>query len=56
VRAIAISTGKKSANTGSSIVPSPNPEKNVSMAVTKARMIIMNSILQKQKIKGKVLT
>jgi hypothetical protein len=37
--------GKKIANTGAKIVPSPNPEKKVSIAVKKAAItIIMISI------------
>jgi len=44
VNAIAISTGKKKAKTGVRIVPSPKPEKNVSIAVTNAtkQMIIIS--------------
>jgi hypothetical protein len=36
VRAIATSTGKNMAKTGNSIVPSPNPEKKVSIEAKKA--------------------
>jgi len=36
VRAMAISTGKKMANTGIRIVPNPKPEKKVRRAVAKA--------------------
>ena len=43
---MAISTGKKNTKTGVSIVPSPNPEKKVRMAVRKAAIeIIIISIL-----------
>ena len=45
VNAIAISIGKKIANTGIKIVPSPNPEKNVRIAVkNEARTITTISI------------
>jgi hypothetical protein len=40
VNAIAMSIGKKIAKTGIKIVPSPNPEKNVRMAVKKATRLI----------------
>ena len=36
VKAIAISTGKNKENTGSKIVPKPNPEKNVNIEAIKA--------------------
>lgn len=39
-KAIAISTGKNTAKTGIKIVPRPNPEKNVRMAVIKATILI----------------
>lgn len=46
VNAIAISIGKKIAKTGVKIVPSPKPEKKVSIAVKNAaRQIIIISIL-----------
>jgi hypothetical protein len=46
VSAMAISMGKKNTNTGVRIVPSPNPEKNVRMAVKKAAIdIIIISIV-----------
>lgn len=41
VSATAISTGKKMANTGAKIVPSPNPEKKVRMAAAKAASVMM---------------
>jgi hypothetical protein len=41
VRATAISTGKNSIITGDKIVPNPNPEKNVRIAVRKAVMQII---------------
>jgi hypothetical protein len=42
---MAISIGKNTAKTGIRIVPSPNPEKNVKMAVRNAtREITINSI------------
>ncbi len=45
VNAIATSIGKKIANTGAKMVPSPKPEKKVSIAVKKAaKQIIMISI------------
>jgi uncharacterized protein YjgD (DUF1641 family) len=43
VNAMAISMGKNMANTGIKIVPSPNPEKNVIMAVKNAARQIMAS-------------
>jgi len=46
VSAIAMSIGKKIANTGIRIVPSPKPEKKVRIAVKNAtRQMINNSIL-----------
>jgi len=46
VKAIATSIGKKIANTGAKIVPSPNPEKKVSIAVKKAAItMIMISMM-----------
>ena len=36
-----MSIGKKIANTGAKIVPNPNPEKKVRMAVAKAASVIM---------------
>jgi hypothetical protein len=41
VRAMAKSIGKKMANTGARIVPSPKPEKKVRMAVAKAASVII---------------